>query len=292
MKSSHLAFIVLINFIWGFNMIAAKYGLGQFPPMLFTALRFGLLGLVLLPFLRWHPGQMGTMLLVSQTMGSLHFAAIFSGLALAEDVTAVAVATQLGVPFATVLSVLLLGEKVGWRRATGIVMAFGGVVLVSFDPAVLSYLDGLGLVTLGALFGAVGVIGMKRLRGVGSFEMLAWISVLSSPVLLAFSLITEHGQLLAMQTADWSGWLALGYTSLVASLVGHGGMYYLLQRYDVSLVTPFTLLATVFAMALGVLLLDNRLTAYMVAGGALTLAGVLIIAVRGRVKPLESLAAS
>jgi len=259
---------------------------------LFTALRFGLLGLVLIPFLHWHPGQMGTMLLVSQTMGSLHFAAIFSGLALAEDVTAVAVATQLGVPFATVLSVLLLGEKVGWRRATGIVMAFGGVVLVSFDPAVLSYLDGLGLVTLGALFGAIGVIGMKRLRGVGSFEMLAWISVLSSPVLLAFSLMTEHGQLLAMRTADWGGWLALGYTSLVASLVGHGGMYYLLQRYDVSLVTPFTLLATVFAMALGVLLLDNRLTAYMVAGGALTLAGVLIIAVRGRVKPLESLTAS
>lgn len=292
MKSSHLAFVILINFIWGFNMIAAKYGLGQFPPMLFTALRFGLLALVLLPFLRWHSGQMANMLLVSQAMGSLHFAAIFSGLALADDVTAVAVATQLGVPFATVLSVILLGEKVGWRRLSGIVMAFAGVVLVSFDPAVLGYLDGLGLVTLGALFGAIGVIGMKRLRGVGSFEMLAWISLLSAPVLLAFSLVSEQDQLAAMQSASWSGWFALGYTSLVASLVGHGGMYYLLQRYDVSLVTPFTLLATVFAMALGVLLLDNRLTAYMVAGGALTLAGVLIIAVRSRAKPLESIPAS
>jgi len=292
MKRSHLAFVVLINFIWGLNIIAAKHGLGQFPPMLFTAMRFGLLALVLLPFLRWVPGQMGTILLVSQTMGSLHFAAIFAGLARSEDVTAVAVATQLNVPFATMLSVLLLGELVGWRRWSGIALAFSGVALVSFDPVVLDYLDGLGLVSLGAFFGAVGVIGMKRLRGVGSFQMLAWISLLSSPVLLGLSLAMEHGQWAALAQADRSGWLALGYTSLVASLVGHGGMYYLLQRYEVSLVTPFTLLATVFAMALGVLLLDNRLTGHMVLGAALTLSGVLIIAVRGRGQPVSRTLAS
>lgn len=285
MKRSHLAFIVLINFIWGLNIIAAKHGLGQFPPLLFSAMRFGLLTLVLLPYLRWHGGQMGTILLVSQTMGSLHFAAIFAGLARSDDMTAVAVATQLGVPFATVLSVLLLGERVGWRRWSGIALAFSGVALVSFDPVVLDYLDGLGLVTVGAFFGAIGVIGMKRLRGIGSFQLLAWTSLLSWPVLLGLSLAVEQGQWQAMQQADWSGWLSLGYTSLLASLVGHGGMYYLLQRYDVSLVTPFTLLATVFAMALGVILLDDRLTDHMIAGAALTLAGVFIIAVRGPARP-------
>lgn len=285
MKRFHLAFIVLINFIWGLNIIAAKHGLGQFPPLLFSAMRFGLLTLVLLPYLRWHGGQMGTILLVSQTMGSLHFAAIFAGLARSDDMTAVAVATQLGVPFATVLSVLLLGERVGWRRWSGIALAFSGVALVSFDPVVLDYLDGLGLVTVGAFFGAIGVIGMKRLRGIGSFQLLAWTSLLSWPVLLGLSLAVEQGQWQAMQQADWSGWLSLGYTSLLASLVGHGGMYYLLQRYDVSLVTPFTLLATVFAMALGVILLDDRLTDHMIAGAALTLAGVFIIAVRGPARP-------
>ena len=36
-----LAFLIGINLIWGLNLIASKIGVGQFPPIFFTALRFG-----------------------------------------------------------------------------------------------------------------------------------------------------------------------------------------------------------------------------------------------------------
>ena len=37
----HLALLVFMNLIWGLNLIASKIGVGQFPPIFFTALRFG-----------------------------------------------------------------------------------------------------------------------------------------------------------------------------------------------------------------------------------------------------------
>ena len=47
MTPLHLGFMVLINLIWGFALIAAKVSLEHFPPLLFAALRFTLIVLVL-----------------------------------------------------------------------------------------------------------------------------------------------------------------------------------------------------------------------------------------------------
>ena len=51
MTTPHLAFMVLINLIWGFALVAGKGSLEHFPPFLFMALRFGIVALVLLPVL-------------------------------------------------------------------------------------------------------------------------------------------------------------------------------------------------------------------------------------------------
>ena len=34
------ALLVLVNAIWGINLVAAKVGIGEFPPVFFAALRF------------------------------------------------------------------------------------------------------------------------------------------------------------------------------------------------------------------------------------------------------------
>ena len=125
MAPQHLAFMVLINVIWGFALIAAKVSLGHFPPFLFTALRFGLIVLVLFPFLRFHRGRMRELLIIAACAGPLGFGFFFAGLAI-SDASVVAVVSQLGVPFATLLSILLLGEHVAWRRWLGISLSFCG----------------------------------------------------------------------------------------------------------------------------------------------------------------------
>ena len=53
MKPGDLLLALLANTAWAFNFIAGKAGVTHFQPFLFTALRFAVLLLVLLPFLRW-----------------------------------------------------------------------------------------------------------------------------------------------------------------------------------------------------------------------------------------------
>src|SRR5215212_526200 len=58
MTLQHFLLMVLICTIWGFNFVAAKVGVNEFPPLLFTGLRFSLLALVLIPFLKPAAGRM------------------------------------------------------------------------------------------------------------------------------------------------------------------------------------------------------------------------------------------
>jgi O-acetylserine/cysteine efflux transporter len=266
-----------INLIWGFNIVASKYGVDQVPPLFFTAMRFCILGIVLLPILRMHKGQMGLLLAIAMTMGVLHFGIMFVGLGMAGDVSSVAIAIQLGIPFAAILGVIFLGEKLGPVRLVGIMLAFGGVLVVGFDPTVFDYIEALLTVALASLFGATGLMLMKRLRNVGVFELQGWIAAVSWPLLAVASLLLETDQLQMARDASWLLWPTVLYTSLAASLLGHGGMYYLIGRYDISHVTPTFVLATVFAIIFGVTLLGDTLTSRMLIGGIAALAGVLII---------------
>ncbi len=275
-----LALLIVVSAVWGFNLIAAKVGVTELPPILFTALRFGLLSLVTLPFLKVFPGQMRTLLLAAVFSGALQFSLLFAGLAMAHDVSTVAIAAQLGVPITTLLSVWLLGETIRWRRILGIVLAFGGIVVIVFDPGVLAYWQGVGLIVVSCVAGSLGLVYIKRLQGVGPLQLQAWLSLTAWPLLLLLSGVFEQGQLAAVGSASIRGWGAVLFTSLINSLLAHSAMFYLIQRYPVTSVAPLTLLSPIFSIAFGVTVLDDQLSPRMLAGGAITLLGIFIVAIR------------
>jgi len=277
-----LALLVFLNVIWGFNLVAAKTGVNEFPPLFFTALRFVLVAAVAARFLRLHPGGMRHILWAALLAGPLAFALLFIGIAHVEHVSNVAIASQLGVPFTTLLSVWLLGEVIHWRRKLGILLAFGGVAIISFDPKVFHSLLGLLLVTASAFVGALGVIVIKQLRDVRPLELQAWVSVCGVAVLLPLSLVTETGQLDALREASWRGWSAVAFTAVAASLFAHTMWYYLVGKYPVTGISAVTLLTPIFGIAFCVTLLGDVLTPKMVVGGAVTLLGVLIVLRRDR----------
>lgn len=280
MSPPDLLLALLANTAWAFNFIAGKAGVTHFPPLLFTTLRFGMVLLLLFPFLRWVPGQMRQVIQVGFVLGVLHFSLIFAGLAAAGDITSIAIAAQLYVPFSALLAVLVLGETMGWRHLLGIGAAFGGVLVIGFDPMVFLHLDALLLIIGAAMAMAVATIFMRQLQGVGVFTLQAWIALIATPCLLALSLLLETGQVAALHAATWLDFGAPVYSAVGASLVGHGIMYYLLGRYPVSVTAPFMLLTPVLAVGFGVTLWGDALTWKLVLGGTMTIAGVAIITVR------------
>ncbi len=280
MTPLHFAYMVVITFVWALSLTAVSLGTEDLPPLLFTGLRFLLLSLILLPYLKWHPGQMKDVAIVSIGAGGVQFGFFFTGIYIAEDLSSVAIASQLGVPFTTVLSMVLLKEYVGWRRWLGMLLAFGGVMLISLDPRVLAYIDGMAFGVLAALIGAFSVIVMRRLTDISPFQLQAWIAMLSWPLLLPLSALVEGDMLAHIAGAGTMAWGSVVFTAVVSNLIAHAGLYWMIQRYEVSKVSPLTLMTPIFAVALGVTILGDQLTGRMILGGVITLIGVAIISVR------------
>jgi O-acetylserine/cysteine efflux transporter len=277
-----LAALVAITLIWGLNLVISKIGLSYVPPLLFTAMRFALLALLLFPFLRVVPGKMSAMVVAALLSGAINFALLFAGLSIAQNVSAVAIAGQLGIPFTTLLSVALLGETVRWRRWTGIAMSFAGVMLIGLDPVVFSYWPSLVLVIASALVGSLGLIAIKRLPEFKPLEVQAWFSWVSLPVLALLAVTVHRPDLEDLRAIPGQGWAAVAFTAIGGSLVAHTGFYHLVQRYPVTSVAPLTVLSPVFSVLFGVTLLHDALTPRIAVGGMVTLVGVLIITLRER----------
>lgn len=276
----HFARIMLINAIWGFNLVAIKTGIDRFPPVFTGFLRFLIVGLVVLPWLRVRRGEMRWLLIAAIFGGGLQFAIMYTGVALSGNMSSVAIAGQLGVPFATLLSVVVLGERIHWRRAMGIALSFAGVVVLGFNPVVLESWQGLALIVLGAFIGAIGLIAIKRVRDLNALELQAWLSWGSLPVFLALSFWLEDGQLESLRHVDLVGAAAVLYSALLASFFAHTAYFALIHRYPVSRVAPLTVLGPVFSVGFAILFLGDVLDWRMVIGGVMTLTGVAVIVLR------------
>jgi len=279
---THLWQLVLINAIWGFNIVAVKLSADRFPPVFLSFMRFLIVGLIVWPWLRVRRGEMRWLITAATCSGGLQFALMYSGVALSGNMSSVAIAGQLGVPFATLLSVMMLGERIHWRRWLGIGMAFVGVVVIGFSPAVFTSWSGLILIVIASFVGAVGLIAIKRVHELEPLELQAWLAWGSLPLLLPLSLLLEDGQLESLRHAGATGWGALLYSALLASLVAHTAYFALIRRYPVSSVAPVTVLTPLFSVFFSVLVLGDVLDWRLIVGGLLTLSGITVIVIRER----------
>ena len=97
-------------------------------------------------------------------------------------------------------------------------------------------------------------------------------------MLTSFAL--EGGHADAYAALDWRVYAASLFAVVGVSIFAHGNFYRLLKKYEVTLLSPLTLMTPVMGVALGVVFLGEGVTWNMVIGGMIALAGVGIIGVR------------
>ncbi len=280
-----LALVMVIVVAWAVNILTSALALRELPPLLYTALRFALLALPLLPFLRLPPrGQWPRLLAVCASVGVLHFGTSFTALKLSGDLSSPAIVMQSYVPMTALLAWWWLGERFGWRTGAAIALSFAGILVLGFDPLVLDHPLALLLMLFAALCLAVGTVLMKRLQGIDVWSQQGWMALLSLPPLLAISAAVEPGGFAMLGEASWKAWFGAAFAAYAASLLGHGLYYVLVQRHPVAQVMPWLLLSPVLAVALGVAFWGDRPGPRLWLGGAMVLGGVLAVALRALAK--------
>ncbi len=282
------AILVLICLVWAANNIVSKIVVAHWdvPPLFYAAVRFMLVALCTLPWLLPAPRPTWRLVLVALLMGGGNFALLFIGLKTASP-SAAAIVSQLGVPITTVLSMLMLGERVRWRRGLGIALTLAGAMTVMWHGAGLEMSAGLWLVAAAAFAGSLGAVMMKQMDGVRPLQFQAWVGFSSIWPLAAVSAFIERDQVPLALAAGWSFVGAVVFSALVVSVLAHTFYYGLIQRYEATLISPLTLMTPLATIAMGVLITHDHFDLRMAIGATLALVGVLIIALRpNHVAPL------
>jgi O-acetylserine/cysteine efflux transporter len=275
------ALLVLVCLAWALNNIVSKYVVSHLgaPPLLYAALRFGIVALAVFPWLWPMPRPRWRLLVVAVLMGGCNFALFFVGLKTATP-SAAAVVLQLGVPMTVLLSFLMLGERMGRRRGLGVALTCAGAIAVIWDPQGLRLSHGLLFVVASTFFGSLGAVMMKQMSDVRPLQFQAWVGVASTPPLALASAVFEPGGWQAGLAAGWPFLAALLFSALAVSVAAHTIYFGLIQRHEANLISPLTLMTPLATIALGVLIFGDRFDLRMAVGAAVAIIGVLVIALR------------
>ena len=280
MKPLDLASAIAVPVIWGMGFVIAKAGMAHFSPILLMALRFTLTAACLYYFFRPPKGLFKQLFWISLVSAALQYSLTFNGLR-GIDASTAALLVQLEVPFGLLLAWLLLGDRMTARQAIGVLVAFGGAILIIGEPRLEGDLVYAFLVVAGAFTWAVGQIMIKKLGNVGGFHLLTGVALFAAPQLFVASFVFESNQLQQISTASPAAWGSVIYLGLVMTALGYGLWYRLLGHYSVNRVMPFLLLLPVASVCGGLVFLDETLTLKIALGGALAISGVAMITLQG-----------
>lgn len=292
MTPFRFAVLLTVCLAWGLHFSVVKSTITDVPPIFYVAMRMGLVAALLIPFLKWHPGKMPMIFGAGACFGAVNYAFFFSGLKLVPASIG-AIVVESYVPIAMILSVVFLHERVGWRRIVGAAMAMGGVlVIVSGGDNGLGPDDklllGALLIVCAATAEAAGAILVKKIDEVAPLQLLAWFGVVGALISIVLTLLFEQGQLEFLSSPNrMQVFLAVIYSAVIASVLGHASYYWLLQRVEISQVAPAGLMTTVVGVAGGVFILGETFSLRFALGALVTMTGVAIIVVRSAQRATE-----
>jgi len=269
--------------IWGINMLTVKGAVAEIPPFMLTAIRFAAVAILLIPFTRVPRGRMGRLAIISVTFGSLHFGVLFFALSMI-DAGPVAIIVLLGVPFSSMLATYFFNDRLGWKRLSGMSLAFVGVTIMFWDPTMTDLQLPLLLVVFAAFMWAVANVMIKKLGDIDTFQLNGWMALFATPQLLILSLAFEPGSVQAVFDASWVAWANLSFTVVMSSIVAYGFWYHLLKTQDVNAVVPWSLLAPVISVLGSFVVFDEAFSMLKIIGGIVVLCGVTVIMLR---KPVQ-----
>jgi O-acetylserine/cysteine efflux transporter len=191
---------------------------------------------------------------------------------------------HLEVPFSAACAAIFLNDKLGWKRACGMVVAFLGIGLIVGAPSLRNQLFPAFLVVAGVLTWAIGQVMIKKMVNITGFQLIAWVSVFAGPQMFFSSLILESDHLRLLKNASLIGWGSVIYMGIVMTALGYAIWYHLLKKYDVNQVIPFLMLLPVTSILGAVLFLGERPSIRILIGGAVVITGVAIIVMLGQSK--------
>lgn len=183
--------------------------------------------------------------------------------------------------FATIISRVLLGDRLTSRKLAGIAVSFTGFLIVllfgsgstqfSADNAI-----GMLILTCAPFSWAVSTVISKPLMVEHDPKIITALSSLCGGAIVLPLLLFKPGFFAEVAAFDARGWLAAFATSILAVVVAYTLWYQGVRKLEPTQVAVYVYLVPFFGVVFSWLLLGESITLFLVLGGATILAGVIV----------------
>ena len=264
--------------VWGSNFVVIKWGLADFPPMTFAALRFTFAVLPAVFFLKRPAVAWRNLAAYGVLIGVGQFGLLYLAMThwISPGLASLVVQTQ---AFFTIgFAMMLAGERVRGFQVAALLLAASGLAWLMMHVSREVTPIGLGLVLVAALSWAGGNTVQRAGAPTNALAYVVWASVFSAPPLFAVALLTEGWPAMrqAVLQADAGAWAAVLWQSLGNTIFGYTAWGWLLARHPTATIAPLALLVPVFGMGASALLLGEPLTHWKLTAAALVLGGLAL----------------
>ncbi|WP_408597921.1 DMT family transporter [Limnohabitans sp.] len=274
---------VLLALLWGSSFLFMREGAVAFGPVTTAWVRVLLAALMLTPVVIWR-GEVGMLRqhwrhtwVVGVLSSGLPF--VLYAYALLHISTGMSSILNATTPlFGALIAWFWLGERLNSARALGLALGFGGVLLLVSDvPGGMGFRSGgTGLAVLACLgattcYGLAGSFIQRYLKGVSPM-VVASGSLWGASVFLALPALWLWPE----QAPSAHAWLALGAAGLLCTALAYWLYFRLISRTGPARALTVTYLIPVFANVIGIVLLDEVITHWMLLGGLVVIMGTAL----------------
>lgn len=288
-KSEHtkaLFAVGVVSILWGTTWLASKVGLDYIPPLQLSGLRHfiggGLYVVYFAIFKKMIPQKHQLWQIVWMSMLMFVISNAFSVLSVKYMPSGIGAVVGAIMPIWVVLFTGLVFTKVQFKRKTilGIGMGFLGVTVTFIDYIEhIKYSD----FSLGIFFGVIASIAWalaslytaKQAKDMDPYFSLGWQMFVSGIFLSLLSFASNN--FVPVTELPTNAWLSIAYLVLIGSVIAFGAYIYALKRLPTSLVAVHSYINPIVAVALGSLLMQEKMSMFIVLGTLITLWGVYLV---------------
>lgn len=291
--------LLLAHLIWGANFVVAKITLDEFPPMSLAFLRFSLALLLIVPFFlaltKKGPGNLSRLnlvkieredypklILIGIMVITLNITFFFEGIKRTSPINA-SVLTLVIPMLSVLLGWIFLKERVYLINLLGIITGLLGALIVIQLPEIFSgsfspeALFGNILIILASICWVIGVIVSRQMLQKYPSLIVTAIAFLVGTISFFIPFFLDY-----INNPNWVsnitvlGLLGLLYMTILSSISAYFLFEWGLAKTSVAIADLFQYIEPFVAAFLAVVVLGEKITVPLIAGGILISAGVYL----------------
>ncbi|POY40047.1 drug/metabolite-transporting permease [Flavobacterium alvei] len=273
-----------VCFFWGTTWIASKEGVRHMPALQLAGIRQFIGGIFFVAYFvfkkaPWPKGKQWKAIFI---LSILNFV-LSNGLStwgvkyISSGLGAIIGAIF---PLWIVFITLFRGERIARLSVLGLIVSFSGVCVVFFDHLADLLNPDFRFGILLSLFATVSwafgsLYTKKKAASFNPYFSLGLQMLISSTILLAITGATGTG--INITSIPANSWLAIGYLTIIGSILTFIAFIYMLQRLPPEINSIYAYINPIVAVLLGALIFGEPLTMSIVIGGCVTLCGLYTV---------------